>query len=32
MTYFSPMFDFYIPWKRQKTKGGLEMEHSIEMG
>ena len=33
-----PMFHFYTPWKRQKTKGfltfsgGIEMEHWHEMG
>ena len=32
-THFSPMFHFYTPWKRQKTKGfltflgGIEIEH-----
>ena len=35
LTYFSPMFYFYTPWKRQKIlrfSGGTEMEHWAEMG
>ena len=37
-THFSLMYHFYIPWKRQKTKGfltfsrGIEMEHWGNMG
>ena len=33
LTHFSPMFHFYTPWKRPKTKGfwtfseGIEMKH-----
>ena len=30
-TYFSPMFHFYTPWKRQKTFGFLTFSGSIEM-
>ena len=38
LTNFKPMFHFYTPWKRQKTKdfltfsGGMEMEHRLEIG
>ena len=37
-TYFSLMFKFYTPWKRQKTfdfltfLGGIEMEHLSKIG
>ena len=37
-THFSPMFHFYTPWKRQKTKGfltflgGTEIEHWAKIG
>ena len=33
ITHFRPIFQFYTPWKRQKTLGfptflvGIEMEH-----
>ena len=36
--FFSPMFHFYTPWKRQKTfgflkfSGGIKMEHLAETG
>ena len=29
-THFSPMFHFYIPWKRQKFVG-IEIEHWAKM-
>ena len=38
LTHFSPVSHFYIPWKRQKTKGflmfsgGIEMWHWTKMG
>ena len=37
-TNFNPMFHFYTPWIRQKTKGfltysgGIEMEHWVKTG
>ena len=37
-TQISPMFHFYTPWKRKKTKsfltflGGIEMEHWVKIG
>ena len=37
LPHFMPMFHFYTPWKRQKTKGfltfsgGIEMEHWNEL-
>ena len=31
LTLFTPMPDFYTPWKRQKTKGFLEFSGGIEM-
>ena len=30
-TYFTPIFRFYAPWKRQKTKGFLTISGGIEM-
>ena len=38
LTYFRPMFHFYTPWKRYKTKGfltfsgGTEIDHWTKMG
>ena len=38
LTHFRPMFYFYTPWNRQKTKGfltysgGIEMEHWSKNG
>ena len=38
LTHFKPMFPFYTPWKRQKTRdfltfsGFTEREHWPEMG
>ena len=38
LTHFSPVSHFYIPWKRQETKGfltfsgGIEMWHWTKMG
>ena len=38
LAYFKPMFHFYTPWKRQKTRGfltflvGIEIEHWLELG
>ena len=37
LIHFNPIFHFYTPWKRQKTKGfltfsrGIEMEHWTKM-
>ena len=37
LTHFNPIFHFYTPWKRQKTKGfltflrGIKMEHWAKM-
>ena len=31
LAHFSPMFDFYTPWKRQKTQGFLTFSDGIEM-
>ena len=35
LTYFSPMFHFYTPWKRQgfmTFSGGIDMEGWAKMG
>ena len=32
LTHFSSEFHFYTPWKRQKTKGGMEMERWTKLG
>ena len=31
LAHFSPMFDFYTHWKRQKTQGFLTFSGGIEM-
>ena len=31
LIHFNPMFHFYTPWKRQKTKGFLRFSGGIEM-
>ena len=31
LTHFSPVFHFYTPWKRQKTKGFLTFSNVIKM-
>ena len=31
VTYFKPMYHFYTPWKRQKTRGFMRFSDIIEM-
>ena len=38
LTHFTPMFNFYISWKRHKTRGfltfseGMKTKHWLELG
>ena len=31
LAYFKPMFHFYTPWKRQKTRGFVTFSGGIEL-